>query len=107
MIKFVTWNVHGWTEDKHNDLCSVISHYDPDAAIITETHFRRTQDLPRVPNYCLFRKNRSFLHKNATGGSGGVAVLIHERLLNIYRLHEIIDSYEGILGITIKQNIWL
>ena len=38
-------------------------------------------------------------------GSGGVGILIHERLLNICRLHEIINLYEGILVIIIKHKI--
>ncbi len=36
----------------------------------------------------------------------GVGILIHDRLLNLYRLNEIIDSYEGILAIIIKHKIF-
>ena len=97
--------MRGWTESKHDDLCSIIAHYDPDVVTVCETWFLSKTGQPRVPNYYFFINNCKEIHRRAPHGSGSVGILIHERLLQTHRLHEVIDIFDGLLAVPLNINI--
>ena len=71
--------------------------------MISETWFVNSRQHYQVPNYAFFVLNRKDKHKNAPSGSGGVGLLVHQRILNNYQIVEIVNSFEGQLAIVMKH----
>ncbi len=87
-------------------MVTVIEYYDPDFCLITETWFLPGKERVNVRNHAFFTCDRQDVHRNAPKGSGGVGILIHDRVLNRYKIKEIAYISDGQLGIILenKQN---
>ena len=81
----------------------MLVYYDCDLILLCETWLLQKSVIPKVPGYCFLTKHRSEISKRAKVGSGGVAILIHNRLLNEYHIEEIIDTFENILAVKLKH----
>ena len=73
--------------------------------MLSETWFTNVKQLPRVQDYMFLTKNRSEVYRRARVGSGGVGILIHNKLFESYVLREVMDKFEGILGVVLKHKI--
>ena len=93
------WNVSGWTVDKHDDLVAVVEFYDPDFCLITETWFLPHKSRVNVRNYAFFTNDRLDVHRKAPKGSGGMGIMIHDRVLQRYKVLELVQISDGQLGI--------
>ncbi len=57
----------------------------------------------QVPNYVFLTHDRADVHRNAKVSSGGVGVLIHDKVLAKYRIDELVYICDGQLGVIIKH----
>ena len=69
---------------------------------IAETDLRDGQEIS-IPGYKWFGHNRRTVHKLAKTGSGGVGFLIRESLSEIFDIHMVDKSYEGILWLKLQE----
>jgi hypothetical protein len=98
--------VRGWVEDTDSDNYLVryrcLSHVNLDIIGLAETHLRGKTELD-IDNYRWIGQNRTALHINARRGSGGVACLVHKRLLQYFSISKLDDSEEGILWVRLAS----
>ena len=69
-----------------------------DVYAICETHLTENNGIS-VPGYTWYGHNRTNINPNELRGSGGVGFLIANDLLQVYNVHVLDESYEGILWI--------
>ena len=69
-----------------------------DIICLVETHLKDNSQIC-VDDYLWFGQNRTELHHKAKKGSGGIGILVHKRLLKVFSVKCIENSYEGILWI--------
>ncbi len=91
------WNLNGWGRDKHESLVNIFLFYDPDLIAVNETWFLKDRPDYNVPNYTFYLNNRKEVHKNARKGSGGVGILIHDRVLQQFKVTEVNDCFDDII----------
>ena len=65
---------------------------------MSETHLKGNESLS-IERCTSYVNNRCETHKKTPKGSGGVAVLVKDALLNVYKA-EIADNQEGILDVS-------
>ena len=82
----------------HDIRSEIIQYMDCDLVSINETHLLNKDNI-HLTGYRWIGLNRSKLHVNAPKGSGGVGILIKERLYPEYKIDIIDNLVDGILGI--------
>ena len=102
-MKIMSWNINGWGRAKYDNIECVLTVYEPDIAMFCETWFVSSKELPTVRNYTFFVNNRKCLHKNACTGSGGVAILVHDKVLSKYRIEELVLEHDRLM-LMVLQN---
>ena len=98
------WNCNGWGRDKAADKSTVISNSHASAFMLNET-WLRYEDKLDIPGYTFIGNNRKKLHKNACVGSGGVAILINDDMLNQFTIDWVDSNYESMLAVKLKDKI--
>ena len=102
------WNCNGWYSKEHpentkfkHDVISLLKH---DIYLISET-FCKSDDTILVEGYKCFQYNRKSISKRSIRGSGGVAILINNKLLINHSVVSVMKgNQDGILGLKIKHN---
>ena len=98
--------MNGFNQDKHSDNYCVreicIRHFNLDIIGISETHLKDNNNID-FEGYTWFSNNRSNTHINAWSGSGGVAFLIRNSLLDTFDISICDNSKEGILWLKLKH----
>ena len=99
------WNVNGLSSTDNNNLHylfkqSLIQNSNLDILALSETFLLGDQHLS-VPDYrpIWIGHNRTEPHPQATRGSGGVGVLIHNRINKYFNCELLNAEYEGILWV--------
>ena len=110
-LKFVYWNVQGWTNcDKGavelgvrtDDIrAQAISVLQPDVLAMSETWLQNNESV-KVDNYKWVGNNRKETHQRALRGSGGVGLLINNSLTTKYDIQVLDDSHEDILWVLLE-----
>ena len=81
---------------------NIIKSMDYDIVVLSET-FLKDENVVVIDQYTWIAHNREELDARAVRGSGGVGVLVHQRVTNQYR-HTVVDkSHEGILWIKFEH----
>ena len=88
---------HDYTEFKRSVIASVYF----DILIITETHCIR-EELVTIENYIVYQFNRTG-QDNARRGSGGVAIAIHNSVLDNHVVISVDKGMDGQLSIKLKH----
>ena len=88
-LNFLSWNVQGWTNSdkgeigrsvRPNDIkAKVIAVLQPDILAITETWLQGNESV-KVDNYRWIGNNRKQCHSRAMRGSGGVGLLVNNKV---------------------------
>ena len=80
----------------------MIENFNTDISCLCETWLAKADKI-NVNGYKWIGQNRSKLAKNAVRGSGGVGLLVKERLYDKFNINVWDSSYEGILWVRFKQ----
>ncbi len=101
-------NIAGWTENNDNLRKEIFTKEHCDIYAICETHLSKNTDFdPSVDGYKLYRHDRNFVHRNAPKTWGGVAFLIHDKVLDHYKYSVIDKTYDGIFAIELTHKYGL
>ena len=98
------WNSQGWGRDKSASKTAVISNSGADIFMLCETH-RRYDEVLEIPGFTFIGNNRDFLHKNACAGSGGVAILVSDSMMNKYTVDCVDANCEGMLAVKLINKL--
>ncbi len=98
------WNVNGWTTNNSILRKEVIANLKSDIFCIVETHLTENSSIT-IGGYSTIIHNRSFKHKRAIRGSGGVAILIKDTILQSYKVTVSDKSIDGVLCVELKQKL--
>ena len=97
-----TWNINGWTNNNHIIRSLIICHLNYDIFCLCETHLKDNQSIT-VENYRAYVHNRSNVHTRAKKGSGGVAILVKNEIMNVCNVTVIDREVDGILGLLFSR----
>ncbi len=103
-ILCIGWNCNSWGREKAPDKTLVLSSSNANIILLCETWLRQGESIS-IAGYKFIGNNRKYLHKNACSGSGGVAILIRESLLENYVIENVDTSYDCILAVQIRNQI--
>ena len=96
--------MNGWTEwNGQLRQCIVQGEY-LDIVLLTETHWIRDHK-SEIVDYVCFHNNRKGVHKDAKKGSGGVAIMIKNEILENHKVSIIDKEIDGILGIELVNRL--
>ena len=84
---------------------TVIQNLDYDIFCIVETHFVNEQCRIDISKYSCFYHNRQAKSRRAVKGSGGVAVLVKDTVIQQYSVNVIDKAYAGILGLRLTHRV--
>ena len=97
--------MNGWGQEKEESVITTLLYYDCDFVLLCETWLRKQSKVPQVKGYSFFTKHRTEISKKAKVGSGGVAVLVNDKILQQFKVIEIVDTYESILAIKLQHKV--
>ncbi len=95
--------MNGWTKDNSIIRERIIDELHLDVICICETHLKHNDCLD-IEGFTCFNNNRKSIHRRAPKGSGGVAVLIRDYVLQEYKVTVVSKDFEGILGMQLENN---
>ena len=106
-LNFLCWNVQGWTNsDKGEIECSVRPN-DIRAKVIAvlqpETWLQGNESV-KVDNYRWIGNNRKQCHSRAMRGSGGVGLLVNNKMFMKYNVQVLDESREDVLWALLNPN---
>ena len=90
--------MNGWTELNSELRCSVIKKINPDIICLTETHLLNVNKI-NLDGYTCYVNNRKGISARAIRGSGGVAILLSDFVIQNFIPKLKTDNVEGIIGI--------
>jgi exonuclease III len=97
-LKISSWNINGWTEQNKHLRQYLISNVKSDIFCLLETHLNKDDNIV-CEGYTCFLNNRKVKNKKAPKASGGVAILVKEKLFDVFRVKVVDNEIDGILGI--------
>ena len=80
----------------------IICHLNYDIFCLCETHLKDNQSI-KVENYRAYVHNRSNVHTRAKKGSGGVAILVKNGIMDVYDVTVMDREVDGILGLLFSR----
>ena len=105
-LNFLCWNMQGWTNSdkgeigrsvRPNDIrAKVIAVLQPDILAITETWLQGNESV-KVDNYRWIGNNQKQCHSRAMRGSGGVGLLVNNKVFTKYNVQVLDESREDVL----------
>ena len=95
------WNVNGWTAGNCGLRKHILLNINPDIVSLNETHLTGDQDI-ELAGYTWFGQNRK-MHRRAVKGSGGVGILVKNKIFESYEVSISDKTVEGILGMRFKN----
>ena len=106
--KICAWNVNGWYSKEHPENTKfkydTVTLLDHDIYFLSET-FCKNDDTISVNNYTCFNFNRQNISKRSIRGSGGLAILLSNKLLVSHTVLSVIKgNQDGILGLKLKSH---
>ena len=94
--------MNGWADLNSCLRQKIIEIPDVDIVCLTKTHLRNNRDIS-ITGFSCFKNNRKGVSVHACKGSGGVALLVKDYLLQKHSLNLVDDNCEGIIGIELKN----
>ena len=98
--------MNGWTLENGSLRESIITNLDLDVVCLAETHLKEEKTVD-CAGFKAFTNNRELTHKRAPKGSGGVAILVKENVLQQYHCNVIDNTIDGILGLEMVNKFTL
>ena len=89
--------MNGWTESNNKLHEPMVTDGDPDIICLMETHLKPSQEI-ELEGY-LYEGLTRKLTKKSQKGSGGIAILTRNKLMNEYKLEKVCEWKDNILGI--------
>ena len=84
--------MNGWTSANNDFREAVVRKESLDVLFVSETHWIDNSFITLDDYVCLYN-NRSKLHRNATRGSGGVAIYIKSSILEYLKCVNYLNSF--------------
>ena len=95
-------NINGWTENNKQLRLALIKYTRPDVLCLQESHLDAGQPLD-IEGYLWIGHNRKSKHVRAKKASGGVGILVKDKVLDQYSVSSIDKCFDGILVICLQH----
>ncbi len=82
----------------------IIDYLKPDILCVSETHLEKDEQIC-IDGYKYFEHNRKFKHIRALKIYGGIGIFVTYNLCDVYKIHIIDKSLEGILGLKFTDKV--
>ena len=97
-----SWNLNGWTPDNAELRSEIIRHINSDIFCLSETHLTG-DNVVQVPGYLWFDHKRVLIHRDAPHGSGGVGILVKDKIADNYDISIVDKSVDGLLILELRN----
>ena len=103
-MSLLSWNINGWTEQNKLLRSEILLNINSDFVCLCETHLHDDTKIS-IPGYKWFGYNRPHRHVKARKGSGGVGILVLDKVCIDYDINIVDKIQDGILGILCTHKI--
>ena len=97
-------NLNGWTQKNKLLRESIINVNNPDIICVSETHLVKT-DVIEMSGFRYFGLNRKTLNVKQIKGSGGVGILIKNKLANDYTINVVMEYNDNVLCLKLDNKL--
>ena len=97
IIKVNAINVTCWPKTNSLLKSKIVTHDNPDIICLTETHLCKNDGI-NVNGYTYYGLNR-IINADRLRGSGGIGILVSDRLHNVYKVERKLEINDNVLGL--------